>query len=167
MVAQDYEFVWRVLRRFGLSTDEAADATQEVFTVLAARIADVHPDAVKTFLFQTARNLASNARRARARRPRQAEDDELETHPDPNPNPESLANEGERRRLLDSLLERLPEDLRAVIVLCEFENATLVEAGLLLDIPRGTVASRLRRARALLAAWMRGAAPSSFEEETP
>src|SRR4051812_23769408 len=103
-VAQHYEFVWRVLRRFGLSSDEADDMTQEVFTVLATRITDVHAGAEKVFLFHTARNLAANARRARARWPAQAAEGELETHPDPNPTPESIADEGERRKLLDTLL---------------------------------------------------------------
>lgn len=166
-ITQHYEFVWRILRRFGLSTDEADDVTQEVFTVLAARIADVNTGAEKTFLFQTGRNLAANARRARARWPVQAADGELETHPDPNPTPESMADEGQRRKLLDELLERLPDDLRAVIVLCELENTTLAEAAVILDIPSGTVASRLRRARSQLASWIAAARRPPFRKETP
>jgi RNA polymerase sigma-70 factor (ECF subfamily) len=152
LVAKHYDFVWRVLRRFGLSSDEADDATQEVFAVLAKRVADVVDGAEKSFLFQTARNVASNIRRARARWPVQAEDGQLETHVDPSPTPESLADEGQRRRLLDKLLERLPDDLREVIVLCELESMKVGEAALILGIPVGTTASRLRRARALLAA---------------
>jgi RNA polymerase sigma-70 factor (ECF subfamily) len=38
-------------------------------------------------------------------------------------------------------------DLRAVFVLFELEQTTLSEIAVLLDVPRGTVASRLRRAR--------------------
>ncbi|AKU99841.1 hypothetical protein AKJ09_06505 [Labilithrix luteola] len=166
-IGQHYEFVWRILRRFGLSTDEADDVTQEVFTVFAARIADVNAGAEKTFLFQTARNLAANARRARARWPVQAAEGVLETHPDPNPTPESMADEGQRRKLLDELLERLPDDLRAVIVLCELESTTFAEAAVILDIPSGTVASRLRRARAQLASWIAAARRRPFRKETP
>ncbi len=165
VVDRHYDFVWRVLRRFGLTSDECDDATQEVFTVLATRIVDVHAGAEKTFLFQTARNHASNVRRARARLPLHAAEGELEAHPDPKPTPESVADEGKRRRLLDMLLEKLPDDLRAVVVLCELESTTLAEAGLILDIPQGTVASRLRRARAQLATWMKDAGHPVRKEE--
>ena len=153
-VAEQYAFVWRVLRRFGLTSDEADDATQEAFAVLSRRIGDVTLGAERSFLFQTARLLASTVRRQRARWPAQAAEGELETHPDPRPTPESIAHEEERRRLLDTLLDELPDELRSVIVLCELESVKLSEAANMLEIPVGTVSSRLRRARETLAAKM-------------
>ena len=47
----------------------------------------------------------------------------------------------------DDLVARLPEDARPVFVLFELEGMTMVEIASCLDIPPGTVASRLRRAR--------------------
>ncbi|MFT3771354.1 MAG: sigma factor-like helix-turn-helix DNA-binding protein [Minicystis sp.] len=41
----------------------------------------------------------------------------------------------------------MPLDLRAVFVLFELEQATMAEIAAMLDLPPGTVASRLRRAR--------------------
>ena len=55
-----------------------------------------------------------------------------------------------RLRLLDTLLASLPDELREVVILCELESMTLSEAAAVLEIPQGTVASRLRRARAAL-----------------
>jgi len=160
-----YDFAWRVLRRFGLSSDEADDATQEVFAVLASKIAAVEPGAEKTYLFQTASRLASNVRRRRARLPVQAGDGELDAHPDPSPTPESLADANQRWRRLDELLARLPDDLRSVFILCEIESTTLAEAASMLEIPQGTVASRLRRARAQLLASMEVCSSESRKDE--
>jgi RNA polymerase sigma-70 factor (ECF subfamily) len=52
------------------------------------------------------------------------------------------------RALLDEILEELPLPLRAVFVLYELEEMSVSEMANLLLLPRGTVASRLRRARA-------------------
>ena len=49
--------------------------------------------------------------------------------------------------MLDRILEQMDLDLRAVFVLFELEELTTSEIAALLEIPTGTVASRLRRAR--------------------
>jgi len=51
------------------------------------------------------------------------------------------------RALLDRVLVGMPMDLRAVFVLFELEEMTMMEIATISDIPLGTVASRLRRAR--------------------
>ncbi|MBN9164260.1 MAG: RNA polymerase sigma factor, partial [Myxococcales bacterium] len=135
------------------------------FAVLASKIAAVEPGAEKTYLFQTASRLASNVRRRRARLPVQAGDGELDAHPDPSPTPESLADANQRWRRLDELLARLPDDLRSVFILCEIESTTLAEAASMLEIPQGTVASRLRRARAQLLASMEVCSSESRKDE--
>jgi len=55
--------------------------------------------------------------------------------------------EAEARDLLDRVLDKMPDDLRSVFVLFELEELTVDEVAALLGLPRGTVATRLRRAR--------------------
>jgi RNA polymerase sigma-70 factor (ECF subfamily) len=54
--------------------------------------------------------------------------------------------------MLDRALDALPDELRTVFVLFELESMSGVEIASLLDLPAGTVASRLRRARHLFRA---------------
>ncbi|MCL2451222.1 MAG: RNA polymerase sigma factor, partial [Polyangiaceae bacterium] len=67
--------------------------------------------------------------------------------PDPSPLPDANAEQRQRRRWLDGLLDALPMDQRAVFVLYEIEGLDSPEIASLLGIPVGTVASRLRRGR--------------------
>jgi Sigma-70, region 4 len=55
------------------------------------------------------------------------------------------------QQMVDEELSRLPDHYRGVIVLCDLEGKTRKEAARQLGIPEGSVASRLARARALLA----------------
>src|SRR5262249_28658596 len=57
----------------------------------------------------------------------------------------------ELRPLLDRELERLPNDYRAAVVLCDLEGTTRRDAARRLGWPEGTLSTRLTRARALLA----------------
>jgi RNA polymerase sigma-70 factor (ECF subfamily) len=49
--------------------------------------------------------------------------------------------------MLDGVLEQMEPELRTVFVLYEFEDMSMAEIADTIAIPRGTVASRLRRAR--------------------
>lgn len=151
-IVAHYDFVWRGLRRLGVPPNDVRDAAQEVFAVLAAKIAHVAPGAEKAYLFQTVTHVSANYRRRRLRLSAETGGVELGAHPDPSPTPEALADLSGRRRLLDRLLDELPAELREVVILCELECMTLAEVAAMLDIPQGTVASRLRRARAALTA---------------
>ena len=55
------------------------------------------------------------------------------------------------RPILDEELSRLPDHYRGVIVLCDLEGMTRKVAARQLGIPEGSVASRLARARTMLA----------------
>jgi RNA polymerase sigma-70 factor (ECF subfamily) len=72
---------------------------------------------------------------------------DLREVPDSSAGPEELMDRRRARALLDRVLGALPMDLRAVFVLFELEELTMTEIATMSDIPPGTVASRLRRAR--------------------
>jgi RNA polymerase sigma-70 factor (ECF subfamily) len=61
---------------------------------------------------------------------------------------EQLLDQKRARELLDQVLETMTPDLRMVFVLYELEELSMIEISSALEIPQGTVASRLRRARA-------------------
>jgi RNA polymerase sigma-70 factor (ECF subfamily) len=67
--------------------------------------------------------------------------------PDSQPSPEDLSDQNQALRILDRALATMDIDLRAVFVLYEVEELTMSEIAVALQIPAGTVASRLRRAR--------------------
>jgi RNA polymerase sigma-70 factor (ECF subfamily) len=146
-VREHHPFVWRVLRRSGLSPADADDAAQRVFLSAASRLADVAPSSERAFLYRTATRVASNARRSLQRRPDVPGLEESEEHA-PWPAPDELLDQRRARDLLDRILGELSEDLRAIFILFEIEGLRSPEIADALEIPVGTVASRLRRARA-------------------
>ncbi len=141
-------FLWRSLRRLGVSQTSLDDAVQQVLLVIATRLDDIQPGAEKVFLFRTAVNVAAHARRKRTRKPeRPLEDDDVQTLSDPSPSADALLDRRDARRMLDEVLDAMPEPLRIVFVLHELEELTLPQIAELLSIPSGTATSRLRRAR--------------------
>jgi RNA polymerase sigma-70 factor, ECF subfamily len=147
---EQYDFVWRSLRRLGLQTDVVDDAAQEVFMVAARRIEEIAAGSERSFLYGTALRVASTLRRTKARRREaDAEEGAIERVPDPAPALEDLADRKRAREMLDHVLEAMPIELRAVFTLYEIEDLTMIEISRFLDLPQGTVASRLRRAREL------------------
>lgn len=140
-----FEFLWRTLRRLGVPEADVDDAVQQVFLVAARRV--IQPGAERAFLFSTALRVASHARRTLRRRRESGEAVPEQT--DGTPSPEELLDQRRARALLDEVLEELPLDLRAVFILFELEEMTVVEIATMMAIPTGTAASRLRRAREL------------------
>jgi len=142
----NYDFIWRLLRRLGVSADATDDATQEVFMVAMRRVEDIQTGAERSFLFGVALRVASDRRRAQARCREVATDVEPEGRASA-PGPDELTDQRRAREALDGLLAAMPEDLRVVFVLHELEGMTTGQIADLAGIPVGTAASRLRRAR--------------------
>lgn len=72
------------------------------------------------------------------------------------PDPEQSALAGDRRRHVAAALAALPVDVREVLVLREIEDLSYKQIAAVLDLPVGTVMSRLARAREKLAVELRG-----------
>jgi RNA polymerase sigma-70 factor (ECF subfamily) len=147
MVETHIDFVARVLRNSGTPHAEIDDEVQRTFIVAARRLDDIRPGAEKSFLFRIAFNLAAHARRTAARR-REVAADQAPEQVERFATPEALTDQKRMRQLLDGVLDQMDETLRATFVLHEFEEMSTAEIAEVLGIPRGTVASRLRRARA-------------------
>lgn len=156
LVHDHLDFVWRLLRRLGLSRSDADDAAQQVFLVAARKLDELPTGKERMFLYGTARRVAANARRAHRRR-NEVGPDLLEELGSKIAAPDELVELGRAAALLDELLDRMPEKLRRVLVLAELEDATVPAIAELEGLPLGTAASRLRKAREVFSGVLRGA----------
>ena len=142
-----FQTVWRAMRRFGVPLRSAEDAAQEVFIVLAAKLDEVQPGKELSFLYAVAARVASNLRRSSIHRHEDPGEAPVLDGPSSLPDAEVLLEQKRHRELLDRILDTLTQDLRTAFVLFELEDLTVPEIAEVLEIPTGTVASRLRRAR--------------------
>jgi RNA polymerase sigma-70 factor (ECF subfamily) len=138
----------RTLRMFGLSRVDTDDGLQEVFMVLARRLDDILPEAEKAFVFRVAHHTALRMLESRSRKRENFVDEPPErAHTN---TPEVILDNREALQLMRKVLTGLPDELAEVFVLFELEEVSTHQIAGMLDIPRGTVVSRLKRARELV-----------------
>jgi len=132
--------------RLGGARVDPEDAAHDVFMVLLQRFDAIEqPDRFAAWMFGvTRRVLAKHRTRAWVRR---WSGIELTDVRDPTSDPHSELDRSETTRKVQALLEEIPERQREVLILCELEGRTGPEVASILNIPVGTVASRLRLAR--------------------
>lgn len=136
-----HNLVWRMLRRYGLDAEAAADVAQQAFLVAVERIADIWPGSERAFLIGTALWLARSSHRSAVRlQPEGRLDERVRA----SGHAESQAMTLE---LLDRVLSGLDRTLVEVFVLFDVEGFSAPEISRALEVPVGTVASRVRRAR--------------------
>ena len=161
VVRADYRFIWRLLRRLGVPQSQAEDAAQQVFLIVAERLQDIAPGRERSFAFGTALRLSQSLRR---RRLRELPSDSVDERSCPAPAAEELLDQQRAREQLSHVLASMPLDLRTVLILFELEAMTSPEIAALIEVPLGTVASRLRRARALFRSLSAGRIPHPAAE---
>jgi RNA polymerase sigma-70 factor, ECF subfamily len=149
LVRDHHAFVWRSVRRLGVRDADVDDVVQEVFLTAARHLDEIQHDRERGYLFRTSVFVAAHARRKVQRRREVVDDERMVAEVDGRPSPEQSAALSQTRARLQSMLDQLPEDFRAVFVLFELEGMTMSEIAEALKVPPGTVASRLRRAREL------------------
>ncbi len=147
LVRRHGSMVLGVCRRLLGHAQDAEDAFQAAFLVLACKASSVHPrDRVGHWLYGVAYRTALRARALAARR--RARERQVAVMPDrETADPEPADDLGP---VLDQELSRLPALYRAPLVLCELGGRTKAEAAQALGVPVGTVSSRLARGRDLL-----------------
>jgi RNA polymerase sigma-70 factor (ECF subfamily) len=145
--------------------DKADDLVQEVFLAcVKGRDRFREESSFRTYLFAVARNKIIDHWRARGKL--QVDDlSEASAH-DLGPSPSSLMGRAEDERLLVMALRRLPLDLQMAIELYYVEGLKSREVGDVLDIPHGTVRSRLRRGLDQLREWVERLSESPHVLET-
>ena len=151
-----YTFAVRMTR----DADDAADLVQETY-LKAYRFFDKFERGTncKAWLFRILKNSYINKFRKSSKAPDTVEYDVIEefyeTIRDSSVETSVLEEQLFTQALDDEVsaaLNRLPDEFRTVIILCDIENFTYEEIAEFIDCPIGTVRSRLHRARKILAA---------------
>jgi RNA polymerase sigma-70 factor (ECF subfamily) len=135
--------VYRVVRGILADAAESEDVAQEVFLKAFANLRNFRGDSgFFTWLYRIAVNEALRARKRRSPGPPVESLPEVEA-----PRPEEPAEEGPTLAALQRLLGKLSDEFRAIVVLRDLEGLSYQEIAETLEIPLGTVESRLFRAR--------------------
>lgn len=143
LAAEHHASVYRAAYRLCGSPTDAEDLTQQTF-LIAQRSLDQLRDvgAARAWLAAILRSCFLKS--VRRRRPLTAADRELDLTQVPGPIPESSSVDPER---LQTALDALPDDGRLILHLFYFEDQSYRDIAASLDVPIGTVMSRLSRAK--------------------
>lgn len=152
--------------------DDAADAAQDALIVVARKLGSFRGDArFTTWLHRVTMNVCYDHLRAAKRRPavrRLADDGPVQELGDPVAD---HADEVAGTRDVAAALARVPEDFRVALVLADVQDLAYEEIAKILDVPVGTVKSRVHRGRVALARVLGvetsepAGAPATSEEE--
>jgi RNA polymerase sigma-70 factor (ECF subfamily) len=141
--------VTNVIYRMCGDVHVAEDAAQEAFLQTWLHLSSYRPQtSLRNWLYRIAFNAATDI----LRREKRILPNDMEEMPltDSHPGPEALLSQSERTALVQKAILSLPDASRAVLILREYEEMSYHEIADTLDIPVGTVMSRLNYARKIL-----------------
>jgi len=155
IVRQHWRRVFNVAYKFVGKHDEAEDLTQDIFIKIFKSLGTFDRRAnFQTWLISVSRNLCIDHYRS-VRKERQTIDRDVDanelspaTH---EPGPMAALEQRDRRSLLREALASLPESLRTAVVMRDIQEFSYQEIATRLDLPEGTVKSRINRGRNELA----------------
>jgi RNA polymerase sigma factor (sigma-70 family) len=149
LVRRHGPMVWGVCRRILRNDHDAEDAFQATFLVLVRKATSIWPrEMVGNWLYGVAHRTALKAKAMAAKR--QAREKHVSDMPEPAaPARPDLWHELQPQ--LDQELSRLPDKYRIAIILCDLEGKVRKQVASQLQIPEGTLSSRLTTARTMLA----------------
>jgi RNA polymerase sigma-70 factor, ECF subfamily len=142
-------FVWRTLGKMHVRDADLLDMTQNVFVIVHRQLPGFEGRSeLTTWLYTICRRVARDYRRSAPLRREVLVDVCEAPHGALRDDEADRLDSQELSQLLHSILIQIPEKLREVFVLFELDELSGEEIARLLDIPVGTVRSRLRLARA-------------------
>jgi RNA polymerase sigma-70 factor (ECF subfamily) len=174
LVTRHERRIYAVCLRILGNADDAADATQDTLLSVVRKLDGFRGDAAfTTWLHRIAMNVCYDHLRRSQRRPvlHRVLDDDLPAHEAGPPVPDH-ADAIADAHLIAAALADVPEDFRIAIVLADMQDLPYEEIAKVLDLPIGTVKSRVHRGRLALARALEGTgeprgAPRTSEEQRP
>ena len=149
IVERYHEAVYRYAYRLAGNQADAEDLTQQTFLVAQQRLSQVRDiDKVLSWLFSVLRNCYLKSCRRNRRFSSDGEEVDIEQVPEP------LQREEIDEAELQLALDELPDEFRIVVLMFYFEDCSYKEIAARLEIPLGTVMSRLARAKQHLRRWL-------------
>ena len=150
--------VYAVCLRVLGNPDDAADAAQDALLAMIRKLDGFRGEAAfTTWLYRVAMNVCYDHLRRAKRRPVLRRDDDA---PAPEPALDDHADAVAGAHDIAAALEQVPEDFRVAIVLADVHDLPYDEIAKVLDLPVGTVKSRVHRGRIALAKALGIGAPS-------
>ncbi len=139
--------------------EDAYDMSQEVFIRVYRSIDKFKEQAsLSTWIYKITTNVCLDEIRRRKNRFTVSIDDDMELNDSKvkrqieydGPSPEIIVEENELREIINKSIQQLPEQYRVVTILRDIQGFSYEEIANILDVPQGTVKSRINRARAML-----------------
>jgi RNA polymerase sigma-70 factor (ECF subfamily) len=150
LVARHQDRVFTAVTRFCGNAEDAADIVQRAFINAFRKIQEFKGDsAFSTWIYRIAFNQAISFRREN-RRPAvsiYSKDEERLVEPAVDSNPTEKMEGEETQKKVQQALEQLEEGDRQIILLKDLQGHSYDEIAAIMQIPKGTVRSRLHRAR--------------------
>jgi len=146
--------VYAIAYHFTLKREDAEELSQEIFLKIFENLHRYDGGfPLVAWVLSLSRNLCIDRYRRRKREKsfRFVSDDAVSALLKSDDDPASVALKKERTKLLFSALSEIPEDLAEILVLRDLNGLAYDEIGKALELPDGTVKSRLFRARAEVA----------------
>jgi RNA polymerase sigma-70 factor, ECF subfamily len=154
LLAQYSERFYNVAVHFAGAGEDAEDLTQEICLRLYQNLRQYRGDVpLAAWALRLSRNLCIDHYRSarRERRSSAVSEEVLAQVPDGGEDPQTAALRRQQLRAVYQTLEEMPEDAAEVVLLRDLQGWSLAETAAYLDVPVGTVKSRLHRARLELA----------------
>jgi RNA polymerase sigma-70 factor (ECF subfamily) len=149
LLRRHFDLIHAVCSRIAGNPTDGADATQEALLAIVRGLPRFdRRAAARTWMYRVATNACLDELRRRRRRPSPGLDDTVVDRPDPSP---ALDTSVTDRLTLDEAIARLPEDFRVAVVLRDVQGMDYAQIAEVLEIPIGTVRSRIARGRLALA----------------
>ena len=146
LITEHHEAVYRYAYRLAGAVPDAEDLTQQVFLICQQRLHQLRePEKARGWLYAVLRSVYLKSRR----KPVPIPAGNLELDVDKLPDPVVPA-EGFDQELLQTAINGLPDDFKLVVLMFYFEDCSYKEIAEQLDLPLGTVMSRLSRAKGRL-----------------